>query len=161
VSACIACLFLLDFISTTTIAWTLLVIPPRPHLPATPAPAPHLLSFSRRCRPCARPWRPRLRRQASNCCLAINALWPPSTPPNRCQPLRPAVDPAAVLALTVLSMRRGRQECATRSRACARPFHSRRTPFCTASSVHSRSTHTQHFYPSTWPACDRNRTHLD
>jgi hypothetical protein len=115
--------------------------PPRPHLPATPAPAPHLLSSSRRRRPCARPWRPKLQWQASRCCLTINALWPPSTPPNRCQPPRPAVDPTAAQALTVSSMRHGRRERATRSRACARPFHSRFAPFCTASSAHSRDTH--------------------
>jgi hypothetical protein len=54
--------------------------PPRPHLPATPTPAPHLPSSSCRHPPCARPWRPRLRWQASRCCLAINAPWPPSMP---------------------------------------------------------------------------------
>jgi hypothetical protein len=115
--------------------------PPRPHLPATTNPTPHLPSPSRRRSSCARPWRPRLRRQASRCCLAINAHWPPSTPPNRYQPLRPAVGPAAALALTLSCTRRGRREHAPRSRSCTRPLPSRRTSFCTASSVHSRDAH--------------------
>jgi hypothetical protein len=130
--------------------------PPPPHLPATPTPAPHLPSSSRRRRPCTCPWRPRLWRQASHCCLAINAHWPPSTPPNRCQPLRPAVGPATALALTMLSMRRGHREHALRSRSCTHPLPSRRTPFCMASSMHSRGTHSQHSYTSTCPSRDRN-----
>jgi hypothetical protein len=131
------------------------------HLPATLTPAPHLLSSSRRCRPCARPWRPRLRRQASHCCLAINAHWPPSTPPNQRQLLRPAIGPIATLSLIVPSTRSGRRERAPCSCSCTCPLPSRHTPFCTASSMHSRITHAQHFYPSTWPARDQNRAHLD
>jgi hypothetical protein len=121
---------------------------PRPHAShRNPCTSPSL-SLSRRCRPCARPWRPRLRRQASRCCLAINAHWPPSMPPNRCQPPRPTVGPATAIALTVPPARHGRQECASRSRSCTRPLPSRRTPICTASSVHSRDTHAQHAYAS-------------
>jgi hypothetical protein len=133
--------------------------PPRPHLPATTNPAPHPPSPSRRRRPCARPWRPRLRQQASRCCLAINAHWPPSMPPNHCQPLRPAVGPVAALALTMSCMRRGHRERASHSRSCTRPLPSRRTPFCTASSVYSRDTHAQLSYASTWPARDQNIAH--
>jgi hypothetical protein len=135
--------------------------PPRPHLPATATPAPHLPSLPHRRRLCARPWRPRVRRQASCCCLAINAHWPPSMPPNRCQPPRPAIGPAAALALTVPPAHRGRRERASRSRSSTRPLPSRRTLFCTASSVHSRDTHAQHAYASTCPARDQNRVHLD
>jgi hypothetical protein len=130
---------------------------PRPHLPATANPAPHPPSPSHRRRPCARPWRPRLQRQASRCCLAINAHWPPSTPPNHCQPLRPAIGLAAALALTMSCTRRGRRERPSRSRSCTHPLPSRRTPFCMASSMHSCDTHAQHAYASTCPARDRNR----
>jgi hypothetical protein len=115
--------------------------PPRPHSPATKTLAPHLLPLSRRRRPCAHAWRQRLWQQASRCCLAINALWPPSTQPNRCQPPRPAIGPAVALALNWPCMRRGRREHATRSRACACLFLACPAPFCTASSVHSRDTH--------------------
>jgi hypothetical protein len=80
---------------------------PRPHSPATEPPAPDPLPLSRRRRPCTHPWRQRLRRQASHCCLAISTLWPPSTQPNRCQPPRPAIGPAAALVLTWSRTRRG------------------------------------------------------
>jgi hypothetical protein len=130
-------------------------------LPATLTPAPHLPSSSHRRRPCACPWIPRLRRQASHCCLAINAHWPPSMPPNRCQPLRPAIGPAATLALTLSCTRRGRRERAPCSRLFTRPLPSCRTPFCMASSMHSRDTHAQHAYASTCPARDRIRARLD
>jgi hypothetical protein len=115
--------------------------PPR-RTPMTP-PASHPSSctppslFSRRRRPCARLWRPKLRWQDSRCCLAINALWTPPTPPNRWPPLRPAVDPAAALASRV-EHARGLRERATRSRACAHPFLLHFAPFCTASNAHSR-----------------------
>jgi hypothetical protein len=66
------------------------------------------------------------------------------------------VGPAATLALTLSSMRHGRRERAPCSRSCTRPFSSHRTLFCTALNVQSCSTHAQHFYPSTWPARDRN-----
>jgi hypothetical protein len=84
-------------------------LPPR-RTPTTP-PASHPSSctppslFSRRCRSCAHPWQPKLRWQDTRCCLAINTLWTPPMPPNRWPPLRPAVDPAAALALTVSSTR--------------------------------------------------------
>jgi hypothetical protein len=127
-----------------------------PHDPTCQPPRP-----LHRRRLCACPWRPRLRRQASRCCLAINAHWPPSTPPNRRQPLRPAIGPTAALTRIVSSTRSGCRERAPRSRSCTCPLPSCRTPFYMASSVHSRSTHAQNFYPSTWPARGRNRAHLD
>jgi hypothetical protein len=118
--------------------------PPQPHLPVTANPAPHPPSFSRRRRPCARPWRPRLRRQASRCCLAINAHWPPSTPPNRCQPPRPAVGPAAALALTMSCTRRGRE------RACiAFPLVHASTPLALHTVLHGiERTFTRHTRPA-------------
>jgi hypothetical protein len=107
--------------------------------------------FSRRRRPCARPWRPKLRRQDSCCCLAINALWTPPTPPNRWPPLRPAVDPGAALALTVLS---------TRMDAESVQRVPKRVHICFSRTLHHSALHRMHTRATPSPSMPMHRRGL-